>query len=250
MDVKEGYRPSPATVKASDHVVMPGRPLRPGRQANCRPPEARSLERYAPGMGYPGDEGGGRRRADRTAATRRAALHLNHGQLSQGLFHHGDSQPRASKNRRKPSAAARHRPRAQPRRPGAARPRWAMGHIRVRRGDRLPRRIQRQSPAPGRRPSSYPVPARTQVRPRLDTGRLLGRHGLLTATRGPPIRRRSQARASRRPTQGPARTRPPPQARATGRPPRGRLLPATPGTGYPTGYPWDRVRAWDRPTET
>ena len=51
MDVKEGYRPWRPTVKASDAA--------PGRGPNWRSARGRPVERYAPGMGYPGDEGGG-----------------------------------------------------------------------------------------------------------------------------------------------------------------------------------------------
>ncbi len=51
MDVQEGYRPRRPTVKAS------GTPQAAGQFGG--PPEAGPVERYAPGMGYPGDEGGG-----------------------------------------------------------------------------------------------------------------------------------------------------------------------------------------------
>jgi hypothetical protein len=52
MDVQEGYRPFVVTVKASGAQAAPD-----GQIAG--PPEAGPVERYAPGMGYPGDEGGG-----------------------------------------------------------------------------------------------------------------------------------------------------------------------------------------------
>ena len=51
MDVQEGYRPWRPTVKASGAVQAAGQ--------FGGPPEAGPVERYAPGMGYPGDEGGG-----------------------------------------------------------------------------------------------------------------------------------------------------------------------------------------------
>ena len=74
MDVKEGYRPLLVTVKASDHAGgRDAAPPRPGRQI-AGPPEVRSVERYAPGMGYPGDEGGGPPESRLDARTRRAAL--------------------------------------------------------------------------------------------------------------------------------------------------------------------------------
>ncbi len=52
MDVQEGYRPFVVTVKASGDTGRPG-----GQIAG--PPETGTVERYAPGMGYPGNEGGG-----------------------------------------------------------------------------------------------------------------------------------------------------------------------------------------------
>ena len=51
MDVQEGYRPWRPTVKASGAAQAAGQ--------IGGPPEAGPVERYAPGMGYPGDEGGG-----------------------------------------------------------------------------------------------------------------------------------------------------------------------------------------------
>src|ERR1700733_7373906 len=74
MDVKEGYRPLLVTVKANgDAGVRDGRPALPGGQI-AGPPEVRSVERYAPGMGYPGDEGGGPPESRLDARTSRAAL--------------------------------------------------------------------------------------------------------------------------------------------------------------------------------
>src|ERR1700733_11094843 len=74
MDVKEGYRPLLVTVKANgDAGVRDGRPALPGGQI-AGPPEVRSVERYAPGMAYPGDEGGGPPESRLDARTRRAAL--------------------------------------------------------------------------------------------------------------------------------------------------------------------------------
>src|SRR5512135_1820832 len=51
MDVNEGYRPRRPTVKASGAAQAAGQ--------IGGPPEAAPVERYAPGMGYPGDEGSG-----------------------------------------------------------------------------------------------------------------------------------------------------------------------------------------------
>ena len=103
MDVQEGYRPFVVTVKAS------GAPAAPDGQI-AGPPEAGPVERYAPGMGYPGDEGGGPpdSRVDAPAGRR--------GDRREGT---------------RPSAG-----------PGRG--------IRVQRGDQLPGQVQRQPPAPGR----------------------------------------------------------------------------------------------------
>ena len=51
MDVQEGYRPRRPTVKANGAAQATGQ--------FGGPPEAGPVERYAPGMGYPGDEGVG-----------------------------------------------------------------------------------------------------------------------------------------------------------------------------------------------
>src|ERR1035438_7161441 len=55
VDVQAGYRPWRPTVKVSGG---PRRSGAPGSQISG-PPEAGPVERYAPAMGYPDDEGGG-----------------------------------------------------------------------------------------------------------------------------------------------------------------------------------------------
>src|SRR5258708_34605870 len=92
MDVKEGYRPFVVTVKAS------GAPAASGGQI-AGPPEAGPVERYAPGMGYPGDEGGGPpdsrldapagRRGDRRGSTGRRRARGGGSRDSGGARHPG-----------------------------------------------------------------------------------------------------------------------------------------------------------------
>ena len=94
MDVKEGYRPLLVTVKAS------GRCGRAGRQI-AGPPEVRPVERYAPGMGYPGDEGGGPPDSRLDARTRRAALSIP----PRGPAAPGEEEPGEAVGRRRAPAA-------------------------------------------------------------------------------------------------------------------------------------------------
>src|SRR5216684_8651052 len=94
MDVKEGYRPLLVTVKASDRRGRPGRQI-------AGPPEARPVERYAPGMGYPGDEGGGPPDSRLDATTRRAALSIP----PRGPAAPGEEEPGEAVGRRRAPAA-------------------------------------------------------------------------------------------------------------------------------------------------
>ncbi len=200
-------------------------------------------------MGYPGDEGGGPPESRLDARTRRAAL---------------SSQSRAAQPwtipPRGPAAPGEEEPEEAAGRPGTGHrlsradrgqpsPARLWGQIRVRRGDQLPGRIQRQPPAPGR-PLLLPGPDR---RPRC--GWIRGaRPREARATRqprpgdGPPA---SYARRRDYPPAHPGApgTRQLPPARGyparlprhgTGQPSPARTTRRLhPGTGYPTSYPGD-----------
>ena len=228
-------------------------------------------------MGYPGDEGGGPPDSRLDARTRRAAL-SSQSRAAQpwaipprGPAAPGEEEPgEAVGRRRAPAAGLSRADRGQPSPPGL----WRQ--IRVRRGDQLPRRIQRQSPAPGRPLLLSGLGPQTRLRP--DTRRPLpGARATRRPARGTgapasyPQRRTTRqlprARATRQPP--PARdTRQLPRARATHRPPRARDtrplprhgLPIShprdgtparyPRHGLPAGYPGDRLRARGRAAET
>ena len=128
MDVKEGYRPLRPTVKASDARGGPGgRPAWPGRQI-AGPPEGCSVERYAPGMGYPGDEGGGPPDSRLDARTRRAAVSSPPRAIPPGWQAPDEEEPGETSGRRRAPAAGSAGPSRTPQgSAGAARPSQAMG---------------------------------------------------------------------------------------------------------------------------
>ena len=205
MDVQEGYRPLLVTVKASDDAGRPGRPLRvgragdppwPGRQI-AGPPEVRFIERYAPGMGYPGDEGGGPPDSRLDARARRAAL---------------SSQSRAAQ----PWAVSPRRPAA----PGEEEPGEAVG--------------RRRAPATGPAETGEDRPAQLGYGGRSGYG---GETSYPGGSSGSHRRPDGPTSSYPGPAPGPAPagyaasppagTGYPPATQGTGHPP------ATPGTGYP-----------------
>ncbi len=120
MDVKEGYRPLRPTVKASDARGGPGRRARPGPAGKLPVrPRCCSVERYAPGMGYPGDEGGGPPDSRLDARTRRAAVSSPPQAVPPGWQDPDGEEPGETPGRRRaPSAGSAGAPGDGPAQPG------------------------------------------------------------------------------------------------------------------------------------
>jgi len=245
MDVKEGYRALLVTVKANDNAGGPGRPLRLAGRPNCRSARGPLRRTIRSRHGLPGRRG--RRPAGeptgRQDAPRRALVSITGGSaLDYSTTRARSPGRRRTRGSRRPPGPGHRLSRDDRGQPGPARLR---GQDRVRRGDQLPRRIQRQPPAPGR-PLLLSGPDR---RPQYGWIRsaLPGGHGLPVRSPGDgacPSCARHGLPA------GHPGDRTLPHCPRHGLPashPRERT---SPRHGLPAGYPGDGVRARDRAAET
>ena len=245
MDVKEGYRALLVTVKANDEAGGPGRPHRLAGRANCRSARGPLRRTIRSRHGLPGRRG--RRPAGeptgRPDAPRRALV------SSTGSPAMDCSTTRARSPGRGRTGGSRRPPgtghglsgddRGQPSSAGL----W--GQDRVRRGDQLPRRIQRQPPAPGR-PLFLSGPDRGPPYGWIHSA-LPGGHGLPVSYPGDGVCPRCARHGL--PASHPGdRTLPCcPRHGLPASHPRERT---SPWHGLPAGYPRDGVRARDRAAET
>ena len=223
MDVKEGYRALLVTVKANDNAGGPGRPLRLAGRPNCRSARGPLRRTIRSRHGLPGRRG--RRPAGeptgRQDAPRRALVSITGSSALDYSTTRARSPGRGrTGGSRRPPGTGHRLSRDDRGQPSPARLR---GQDRVRRGDQLPRRIQRQPPAPGR-PLLLSGPDRGPQYGWIRSA-FPGGHGLPASyPRGRSMPQLRPARASRQAPRGPD-TPPLPPARATRQPPRGADLP-------------------------